>query len=112
MATPQTTRRAGTFRTFRYPSTDERNPAFDGAAFVRSWARFVGSAHRHCATGELVLCWSTEGPHPQQRETLRSRLEARPANVGSVLAAVDSRDESFRRTIEAGAARQTASREG
>ena len=42
-------------RTFRYRNTVRHNPAFDGAAFIESWARFVGSAHRHNETRELVL---------------------------------------------------------
>lgn len=96
----QITPTASTLCTFRYRNTIARNSAFEGAAFVKSWARFVGSAHRHYETGELVLFWCPEGPHPQERETLRARLEADPANIGSVLDAVDQRADSFNSRID------------
>lgn len=70
---------ASTMRSFRYGNTVRRNANFDGDAFIRSWARFVGSTHRHHETLELVLFWSINGPHPQERDTLRARLE--PAAV-------------------------------
>ncbi len=92
--------RSRTFRWYRYSTDAEPNPAFDGAAFIKSWARFVGSAHRHYKTGELVLCWSTEGPHPQEREMLRARLEANPGNVAAVLTACDERSERWNRMVE------------
>ncbi len=90
-----------TFRMYCYPPTSEANPAFDGAGFIRSWAGCAGSTHRHYQTRELVLCWSTEGLKPVQRETLRGRLEAHPANVGAVLAAIDARDEQHNRKVAA-----------
>jgi len=74
---------------FRYVSTDQRNPDFDGAAFRRSWFRFVGSVHRHYLTRELVLFYSDRGPHPDKREGLRAMLESDPRNIGSVLAVCD-----------------------
>lgn len=83
-----------TFRTYRYPSTDQRNPSFDSARFCKSWARYVGSSHQHWKTGELVLCWSEAGPYPAEREALRADLEADCRNVGSVLHFLDERDRA------------------
>jgi hypothetical protein len=80
---------------YRYPPADRPNPAFDGAGFVRSWNRFVGSVHRHYQTGELVLFWSSNGPHPEERERLRQTIEADPRNIASVLCAVDQRAEAW-----------------
>lgn len=90
-----------TFRRCCYPSTEERNPAFDAAAFDKSWHRYVGSVHRHWQTQELVLCWCTDGPHPQERETLRARLEAHPGNIGSLLANYDAKKARWNREVEA-----------
>lgn len=93
-----------TFRWYSRPDTSEINPAFDGKAFVQSWARYVGSAHRYFKTGELILCWSTNGPHPLEREMLRERLEAHPGNVGAVLAAIDAEIAALNyRTLRANA---------
>ena len=89
------TRVGSTFRTLRYADPGTASATFDGSAFMASWTRFVGSVHRHHETGALVLCWSTEGPHPVERENLRARLEAQPGRVGSVLRAVDRRDVRF-----------------
>jgi len=103
----------GSFRSYRYQSTDEINPDFDGTAFLKSWGRFVGSKHRHWQTRELILCWSVNGPHPATREMLREQLESDPRNIASVLAAIDARDEALDRAIlAANAAYADRQREG
>lgn len=92
-----------TFRTLRYADPGFAS-SLDGEAFRVSWQRYVGSVHRHWETGQLVLCWSTEGPHPTERENLRARLESQTGNVGAVLAAVDAKnadwDAMCKRTYE------------
>lgn len=93
-----------TFRTLRYADPQLPASAFDGTSFMESWTLLVGSVHRHHATGELVLCWSTEGPHPMEREALRARLEGKPNRVASVLAAVDYRDHAVDSRFERRAA--------
>jgi hypothetical protein len=97
-----------TFRHYRYPSTEQRNPAFDGAAFIKNWSLHVGSTHRHYQTQELVLCWSTEGQHGERREQLREELESDLRNIGSVLAAVDRRDDAWNDAIDQANARHLA----
>lgn len=92
---------------YRYRNTVQTNPDFDGEAFAKRWHKFVGSVHRHHKSQELVLFWSPEGPHPQERETLRARLEAQQGNVGSVLAAIDQRDAALNRWL-AGTSREAA----
>lgn len=85
---------------YRYPSNDRENPAFDGVAFRQQWFRHVGSVHRHWSTGELVLFYSTDR-HPADRERLRRQLEAHPGNVAAVLAAVDKVHAEVNAMIEA-----------
>lgn len=85
---------SSTFRTLRYADPGVAS-SIDGEAFRVSWQRYVGSVHRHWQTGQLVLCWSTEGPHPIERENLRARLESHPGNIGAVLAAVDAKNAEW-----------------
>ncbi len=103
MATQEGAPAPSSFRMFRYADPGQINPAFDGAAFMKSWGRYVGSVHRHWQTRELVLCASDNGPHPQERAMLLVRLEQHPGNIGAVLAAVDARNAAFDARIASGA---------
>lgn len=77
------------FQTYRYDASGSPNRSFRPSAFFRDWHRYVGSVHRHWHTGQLVLCWSTNGPHQAVKEALRAHLEATPGNAQSLLFFVD-----------------------